>query len=478
MARALEVTPLRRALGGRRSGGVPCVRRRVVGHGRRAHRRRRPVGPDARHSRHDRAVSRAAESPQVQVAFLATSVTIVRPAWCSRSSAGRRSSPPSAHSSTRRGRPRCARTRGRGRDREVDALGRRRRARPRARGLRSSRRGRPRPSAGSHTWGWAISSRTSSTTSCRRCRRRGGARSRSRSSERRRQATPSIPARSAVAVRDALQLLGERRPMLVAIDDVQWLDASSSGALGFALRTTRQRAASLLLLARRLVDGAQPSELERALERGARPAPAGWGRSASARSIGCCAIGSEGRSPARRCSASTSGRVGIRSSRSSWRAFSTWTSTRSSRWRFPRRSRSSCARGSRRLPAATREALALAAALGTPSESLLERAGVAADALDPAVAAHVIEREDGMIRFTHPLLSSVLYDDLGEPDDERARTDRRDRRRPAPARASPRALDRHAGRRRRRRARRRRRPAQPIAARRPSRPSSPSMRSG
>src|SRR2546429_546154 len=55
-----------------------------------------------------------------------------------------------------------------------------------------------------------------------------------------------------------------------------------------------------------------------------------------------------------------------------------------------------------------------AAAVGTASESLLQRAGVATDALDAAVAARVVERESGMIRFTHPLLSSVLYDDLGE----------------------------------------------------------------
>jgi DNA-binding CsgD family transcriptional regulator len=66
------------------------------------------------------------------------------------------------------------------------------------------------------------------------------------------------------------------------------------------------------------------------------------------------------------------------------------------------------------LPPATLEALALASASGTSSESLLARAGVAAEALEPAAAAHVIERENGAIRFTHPLLSSVLYHDLGE----------------------------------------------------------------
>jgi DNA-binding CsgD family transcriptional regulator len=66
------------------------------------------------------------------------------------------------------------------------------------------------------------------------------------------------------------------------------------------------------------------------------------------------------------------------------------------------------------LPASTREALAFASALGTTSEALLKRAGVGAEALEPAVVANVIERENGMIRFVHPLLSSVFYRDLGE----------------------------------------------------------------
>ena len=68
------------------------------------------------------------------------------------------------------------------------------------------------------------------------------------------------------------------------------------------------------------------------------------------------------------------------------------------------------------LPGPTREALALAAALGTTPESLLERAGVSRDALGPAVAAQVIERDNETIRFTHPLLSSILYRDLGGAD--------------------------------------------------------------
>ena len=144
----------------------------------------------------------------------------------------------------------------------------------------------------------------------------------------------------AVAVRDALQLLSERGPILIAVDDVQWLDPSSSRALAFALRRLDASPVSLLL-ARRLVEGAPSSRSSNA--RWVRTASGryAWGRSARGRSIGSCAIGWERRSRARRCSGSTSGRVGIRSSRWSWPAFSLWTSTRFSRFRFPRRSKSS-----------------------------------------------------------------------------------------------------------------------------------------
>jgi predicted ATPase len=57
-----------------------------------------------------------------------------------------------------------------------------------------------------------------------------------------------------VAVRGALQVLSEREPLLIAVDDVQWLDASSSSALAFALRRLASNQV-LLLLARRLGEG-------------------------------------------------------------------------------------------------------------------------------------------------------------------------------------------------------------------------------
>ncbi|MGI9112120.1 MAG: AAA family ATPase, partial [Gaiellaceae bacterium] len=69
----------------------------------------------------------------------------------------------------------------------------------------------------------------------------------------------------AVAVRSMLQTLSEREPILIAIDDVQWLDPASSSALAFALRRL-DASRVIVLLARRQVDGAQPSELEQALD--------------------------------------------------------------------------------------------------------------------------------------------------------------------------------------------------------------------
>ena len=104
------------------------------------------------------------------------------------------------------------------------------------RGCASSRRGRPRPSAGSRTSASATCSRTCSTTCSRCCRRRGGARSRSRSCSRSAARTRSIRARSGSRRASALEALAEQRRCSLAIDDVQWLDASSAGALAFALR--------------------------------------------------------------------------------------------------------------------------------------------------------------------------------------------------------------------------------------------------
>jgi DNA-binding CsgD family transcriptional regulator len=215
-----------------------------------------------------------------------------------------------------------------------------------------------------------------------------------------------------VAVRDVLHLLSERKPILLAVDDVQWFDPSSSSALAFALR---RLAASpvLVLLARRLVAGDEPSGLEQALD----------AVRVERLPVGPLSVGALHRLLHDRFGRSFARQTLLRvHERSGGNPFFALELARVldvdidplEPLPVPKSLDELVRARLAGLPAATREALALASALGTPSESLLERAGVAPGALEAAVAAHVIERENSAIRFAHPLLSSVLYRDLGE----------------------------------------------------------------
>ena len=216
----------------------------------------------------------------------------------------------------------------------------------------------------------------------------------------------------AVAVRDVLQLLSEKEPLLIAVDDIQWLDPSSSSALAFALRRLASNQV-LLLLARRLGDGAQPSRIEQALDaQRVRRMP-----------VGPLSVGALHRFLRDRLGRSFARQTLLRiHERSGGNPFYALELARVldedpdplQPLPVPETLEELVRARINALPAPTREALALASALGTTSVSLLERAGVAPEALDAAVTSHVIERYDGTIRFTHPLLSSVLYQDLGE----------------------------------------------------------------
>jgi DNA-binding CsgD family transcriptional regulator len=214
------------------------------------------------------------------------------------------------------------------------------------------------------------------------------------------------------AARSALQLLAAEQPVLVAIDDLQWLDASSARALAFALRRVAGSRV-LLLLARRLTGADQRSELEQAL------GPEGVQRLP----VGPLSVGALhrflrdrlGRPFARQ----TLVRVHERSRGNPFFALelARMLDADADPLRplpVPETLEGLLRARLSELPAETREALALASAWGTTSEALLERAGVPAGALEPAFAARVVEREHRLIRFTHPLLSSVLYADLGE----------------------------------------------------------------
>ena len=215
-----------------------------------------------------------------------------------------------------------------------------------------------------------------------------------------------------IATRSVLELLATDRPVLVAIDDLQWLDASTADALAFALRRLGGSRV-LWLLARRVSDTGQESALERALAvDSVRRMP-----------LAPLSIGALHHLLRERLGRPFGRQTLLRiHERSGGNPFFALELARGFQLdggslepaAVPRTLEELVRARINGLPATTRMALAIAAAVGPTSENLLQLAGVLTKELEPAIEAHVIERDKGTIRFTHPLLSSVLYRDLGE----------------------------------------------------------------
>ena len=220
------------------------------------------------------------------------------------------------------------------------------------------------------------------------------------------------PRALAVAVRDALETLCETEPTLLAVDDVQWLDRASSSALAFALRRLPSARLSLLL-ARRTGTAPEASELERALsaERLQR-LPVG---PLSVGAVHRLVRDRVGRSFARQ----TLLRIHDRSGGNPFFALELARALGPDVDPIAAAAGSGHARGARarkdrpppRGRAVRRSRWPRRSARA--SEALLEQAGVTEEALDQAAAAQVVVREHGTVRFSHPLLASVLYADLG-----------------------------------------------------------------
>jgi DNA-binding CsgD family transcriptional regulator len=210
-----------------------------------------------------------------------------------------------------------------------------------------------------------------------------------------------------VAIRSGLELLARDAPVVVAIDDVQWLDPSSASALAFALRRLREQPL-LLLLARRLCEGQERSELERATE------PERVDRL----TVGPLSLGAThqllqtrlGRTFARPTLLRVHETAGGNPFYALELALALGEDIDPTQpLRVPETLDELMRARLDGLPPATREALLLAAAVGRPSAELLAGLDVLEHVLEPAVAAHVIDRADRTIRFTHPLLASVVY---------------------------------------------------------------------
>jgi DNA-binding CsgD family transcriptional regulator len=222
----------------------------------------------------------------------------------------------------------------------------------------------------------------------------------------------------ALGALSALRAAATERSVVLAIDDVQWLDASSRVALTYALRNLQPGEDVAVLIARRLGSGLPPLELGgTALAGGAetlRPAPLSLG--AVHRMI--------------------TGRLGAPLSRP--RIVHVHAASGGNPLFALELARIVSADGARAgaapitssltevlsarigsLHALTRRLLLVVAAAGEPGVELVREALSAAAAegcLDEAVAQGVLVVVDGRLRFSHPLLASAVYSGAGELD--------------------------------------------------------------
>jgi DNA-binding CsgD family transcriptional regulator len=227
-----------------------------------------------------------------------------------------------------------------------------------------------------------------------------------------------------VALTTALRTLADRTPVLIAIDDVQWLDASSTAALAFAVRRLTEVEWVGLFLSRRL--------------EGQEPLPIGLGEALPPEEIVRLTL------PGLTVGALSRVLTGVLEV----------TLPRPTMLRVHEASagnpffavelgRALAARGDLRpalgplpipatlddllrerieaLPDSTQPALLLLAAAGRPSLALLEQALAVDpnDALRPAFDARVVEGDGETVSFTHPLLAASVYS-RASPSERRA----------------------------------------------------------
>jgi DNA-binding CsgD family transcriptional regulator len=211
----------------------------------------------------------------------------------------------------------------------------------------------------------------------------------------------------------ALRTLAEHGPVLVAVDDLQWLDPASAGVLLYALRRLRGEPIRALL-AQRDEPGTSPAAGLRA-----RVSPSELDELV----VGPLSLGAIHSLLRARLDYSPSRPVLRRIHEAAGgNPFFALELGRALRHRGGRLDPGEAlpvpddltrlvVERLAELPPDTKEALAAAATLARPTV-----ASVAAEpaALEPAVAAQVIQVEDDRIRFTHPLLASALSAGAGE----------------------------------------------------------------
>ena len=219
-----------------------------------------------------------------------------------------------------------------------------------------------------------------------------------------------------LALLDAVQALAEHGPVLVALDDLQWLDPASASVLQIALRRLREEPVGLLGTIRLGPDLESPLELDRMfpeqrLEQfSVGPLSLGAVHSLLEERLGLDLT----RPELARVQEATAGNpffaleLGRELVRTNTRP------TPGQPLRVPESLRELLGGRLARLPGETLDVLLEAAALARPTIELV--AAVQGDqdrvlgALEAAVREGVVELEGSQVRFAHPLLASICYE--------------------------------------------------------------------
>jgi predicted ATPase len=244
-------------------------------------------------------------------------------------------------------------------------------------------------------------------------RRRSAARSGSRSCSRRSRATGPSSTSSPSLLLELLRRLAETQPLLVAVDDTQWLDAPSAGALQFAVRRLGDERVGLLA-----TSVLRPGTTIISFDRGERITVGPLSLRALDQLVRTRLGAHFLRPTLRQLEEAVGGNP--------FYALEIAATLLRSRRRLepgeplpiPALLRQVVHDRLARLTPSAREAALVTAALAQPTISAVQRTvGGGLAAVTEAVAAGVLDSDGGTLRFTHPLFASTLYEDT--PLDER-----------------------------------------------------------